>query len=68
MVRRGQLLMESVMPPAGCIYIASCRLSSLFRKRFRGKAVTVVVFSDPAIVLRGACRQDYVMCAHSRCF
>jgi hypothetical protein len=68
MVRRGRRLMESLMPPAGSIYIASCRLSSLFRRKFRAKAVSVAAFPDPAIVLRGACRQDYVMCAHSRCF
>ena len=59
--------MESVVPPARSIYIASCRLSSLFRRKFRGKDASVAAFSDPAIVMRAACLLDYVMYAHSCC-
>ena len=66
MVRRGKRLMESAVPPARTIYIASCRLSSLFRRKFRGQDASVFALSDPAIVMRAACRLDYVMCAHSR--
>jgi len=54
------------MPPAGSIYIASCRLSSLFRRTFRGKDASVTAFSDPAIVMPVAYLLDYVMSAHSR--
>lgn len=66
MVRRGKRLMESVMPPARLIYTASCRLSSLFRRKFLGKDASVAAFSDPAIVICAACLLDYVMSAHSR--
>jgi hypothetical protein len=66
-VRRGKRLMESAVPPAGSIYIASCRLSSLFTGKFRGKDGSVVAFSDLGTVMRVACWLDYVMCAHYRC-
>ena len=65
MVRRGKRLIESAVPPAGSIYIASCRLSRPFRRRFRGKDASVTAFSDPAIVMPVAYLLDYVMSAHS---
>jgi hypothetical protein len=40
-------------------------LSSLFRRKFRGKDASVAAFSDPAIVICAACLLDYVMSAHS---
>ena len=68
MVRRGRHPMRSAVPPAGSIYIASCRLSSLFRGKFRDKDASVVAFSDLGTVMRAACWLDYVMSAHSCCF
>jgi len=55
MVRRGKRLMESAVPPARPIYIASCRLSSLFRRKFRDKDAVEFAFSDPAIIMHAAC-------------
>jgi hypothetical protein len=68
MVRRGKRLVESVMPPATSIYIASFRLSRPFGRKFRVKDAGVFAFSDPAIVMRVTCCVDYVMsalCRHS---
>ena len=57
MVRQGKRSMKNVMPPASPIYIGSCRLSSLFRKRFRGKHASVAAFSRPrqSSCVRRAC-------------
>ena len=67
MVRRGKRLMKSVMPPR-LVYTASCRLSSLFRRKFRGKDAVAFVFPDLATVIPVTCCLDYVLltcCRHS---
>ena len=48
MVRRGKRSIGSVMPPARTIYIASCRLSRPFGRKFRRTTTTGLAFFESA--------------------